>query len=58
MKFVLRHAGFFYSVLIYAGVWVLLPDVDDMRRAIGSILICFGVTVAVFGLEFDRDNRT
>jgi len=57
MKFVIRHAGFFYSGLIYAGVWVLLPDVHYIRRGIGSILIALGVLIAVAGWEADRGRR-
>jgi hypothetical protein len=57
IRFLIRHAGWFLGVGVYLAIWILLPEVDAWRRAIGSIVLSFTIMISLAGWEYSDDRR-
>jgi hypothetical protein len=52
-RFFVRHAGWFLGLGTYLALWILLPDVDIRRRAVGSLVLAVTILVAIVGWEYE-----
>jgi len=54
MRFFVRHAGWFLGLGTYLAIYILLPDVDMRRRAVGSVVLSVTILIAIAGWEYDE----
>lgn len=52
IDFLVRHAGWVLGIGVYLAVWILIPDVDVLRRTIGSFVLSMTILIVVAGWEY------